>query len=71
MSDTDKTAAHLEPRVATLLHDLRNPLAGVRGAVQIVRDRSPESPERDILGEVLVRLDEMKDMIDAASRSQS
>ena len=40
-----------------LAHDLRNGLAGVRGAVQIVRDSLASSPERDVLSAALARLD--------------
>ena len=40
-----------------IAHDFRNGLAGVRGAVQIVRDALGSCPERDILGAALARLD--------------
>ncbi len=46
------------------VHDLRNALAGVRGAVQIVRDPMvAESMEREILGEVLDRFDFMDELL--------
>jgi nitrogen-specific signal transduction histidine kinase len=46
------------------VHDLRNALAGVRGAVQIVRDpMAAESMEREILGEVLDRFDHMDELL--------
>ena len=39
------------------VHELRNALAGVRGAIQVVREPMPEgSMEREILAEVLDRL---------------
>jgi nitrogen-specific signal transduction histidine kinase len=41
------------------VHELRNALAGVRDAVQVVRDPMSEGMERDILGEVLDRIDQM------------
>jgi len=40
-----------------LAHELRNGLAGVRAAIQIVRDRMFNSPERDILSTAMARLD--------------
>jgi nitrogen-specific signal transduction histidine kinase len=40
-----------------LTHEFRNGLAGVRGAVQIVRDALGSCPERDILTAAIARLD--------------
>ena len=40
-----------------LAHELRNGVAGVRAAVQIVRDRMFNSAERDILSAAIARLD--------------
>jgi nitrogen-specific signal transduction histidine kinase len=40
-----------------LAHELRNGVAGVRAAVQIVRDRMFNSAERDILTAAIARLD--------------
>jgi nitrogen-specific signal transduction histidine kinase len=46
------------------VHDLRNALAGVRGAVQIVREPMvATSMEREILGEVLTRVDQMDELL--------
>ena len=45
--------------VADIVHELRNGLAGVRGAIQVVREPMPEGMEREILAEVLQRLDDM------------
>jgi signal transduction histidine kinase len=45
--------------ISDAVHELRNGLAGVRGAVQVVRDPMPEGMEREILAEVLQRLDHM------------
>jgi signal transduction histidine kinase len=44
---------------ADVVHELRNGLAGVRGAVQVVREPMAEGMEREILAEVLQRLDHM------------
>ena len=54
------SAASIEQTV----HDLRNALAGVRGAIQIVREPMREaSMEREILGEVLDRFDYMDELL--------
>lgn len=45
--------------ISDAVHELRNGLAGVRGAIQVVRDPMPEGMEREILAEVLQRLDLM------------
>ena len=45
--------------ITDAVHELRNALAGVRGAVQVVRDPMSEGMEREILGEVLDRIDHM------------
>lgn len=45
--------------IADVVHELRNGLAGVRGAVQVVREPMAEGMEREILAEVLQRLDHM------------
>jgi nitrogen-specific signal transduction histidine kinase len=49
--------------VSDVVHELRNGLAGVRGAVQVVRDPMPEGMEREILAEVLQRLDLMDGLL--------
>lgn len=45
--------------LADTVHELRNALAGVRGAVQVVREPMAEGMEREILAEVMQRLDDM------------
>jgi nitrogen-specific signal transduction histidine kinase len=49
--------------VADVVHGLRNGLAGVRGAVQVVREPMPAGMERDILAEVLQRIDELDRLV--------
>jgi nitrogen-specific signal transduction histidine kinase len=65
-ADQGKKPADSEPQaragvvsIADAVHELRNGLAGVRGAVQVVRDPMPEGMEREILAEVMQRLDHM------------
>ena len=49
--------------LADAVHELRNVLAGVRGAIQVVREPMPQGMEREILAEVLDRLDHMDGLI--------
>jgi nitrogen-specific signal transduction histidine kinase len=59
-SQRSGSAASIEQTV----HDLRNALAGVRGAIQIVREPMRQaSMEREILGEVLDRFDHMDELL--------
>ena len=42
---------------ATVAHEIKNPLAGVSGAVQVLRDTMPaDDPRRDIVGEILEQI---------------
>ncbi|HZJ71677.1 MAG TPA: ATP-binding protein [Planctomycetota bacterium] len=42
---------------AVVAHEVKNPLAGIAGAIQVIGDRLPEgSPERVVIGEVLARI---------------
>lgn len=56
---------------ASLAHEIKNPLAGISGAIQVIRDSMPEAnPHRPILEEVIrqvSRLDRtVKDLLDYA-----
>jgi two-component system, LuxR family, sensor kinase FixL len=43
---------------AVVAHEVKNPLAGIAGVIQILRSRLPEgSEEQDIMNEVLARID--------------
>jgi nitrogen-specific signal transduction histidine kinase len=70
---TDSNASHtLSPAsIEKTVHDLRNALAGVRGAVQIVREPMVDGTmEREILGEVLARVDDMDAMLLALAANE-
>ncbi len=54
-----ETAISQSAQASKLAHDLRNALAGVRAVVQIVRDRLPKNSESALLGQAMVRLDEV------------
>jgi nitrogen-specific signal transduction histidine kinase len=57
--DVDAANRPLDMVISDAVHELRNGLAGVRGAVQVVREPMPNGMEREILAEVLQRLDHM------------
>lgn len=45
---------------ASMAHEIRNPLAGVLGALQVIEAEMPESdPNRPIVGEMMVQLERM------------
>lgn len=45
---------------ASLAHEIKNPLAGISGAIQVIRDAmDPEAPHRTILGEVLRQINRL------------
>ncbi len=49
--------ARLGEMASVVAHEVKNPLAGISGAIQIVRKRIPEgSQERAVLGDVLERI---------------
>ena len=49
--------AQLGEMAAIVAHEVKNPLAGIGGALQIIRERMPaESPDRQIITEILARL---------------
>ena len=49
---------------AVVAHEVRNPLAGIRGAVQVISRRlGAEAPEQKIASEVLTRIDTLNDIV--------
>lgn len=49
---------------AVVAHEVKNPLAGIRGALQVIGGRMPDtSRDRAILGEVVSRLDSLNDIV--------
>lgn len=42
---------------ASLAHEIKNPLAGISGAIQVIRDAmNPDDPKRSIIGEILAQI---------------
>ncbi len=53
LAQTEKLSA-IGELAAGLAHEIKNPLAGIKGAIEIIRDSlQPHHPHRQILGEVL------------------
>jgi PAS domain S-box-containing protein len=49
---------------AIVAHEVKNPLAGIRGALQVIGGRMPDSSrDRAILGEVVSRLDSLNNIV--------
>ena len=50
--------AQLGRMAAVVAHEVRNPLAGIRGALQVIGQRmAPEAPEKGIVTEIVNRVD--------------
>ncbi len=56
--------ARVGQMAAVLAHEVRNPLAGIRGAMQVLLGRrSPEDPERAVMQEILLRTESLNELI--------
>jgi two-component system, NtrC family, sensor histidine kinase HydH len=49
---------------AVVAHEVKNPLAGIRGALQVIGGRLPEtSRDRAIMGDIVARLDSLNNIV--------
>jgi PAS domain S-box-containing protein len=56
--------ARLGEMAAVVAHEVKNPLAGIRGAVQIIAGRLPaDSTDRRVAGEIVARIDALSDLM--------
>jgi signal transduction histidine kinase len=56
--------ARLGEMAAVVAHEVKNPLAGIRGALQVIGGRLPEtSRDRAIVGDVVARLDSLNEIV--------
>jgi len=64
-----ETLAEIGKMAAVVAHQVKNPLAGIGGALQIIRDRfSTDADERGIIEEIQLRLRELDQTVDAVVR---
>src|SRR5262245_6942025 len=56
--------ARLGEMAAVVAHEVKNPLAGIRGALQVIGGRMPESSrDRVVVGDIVDRLDGLNDIV--------
>ena len=52
-----ESLARVGQLAAIVAHEVRNPLAGIRGAIQILSKRMPEGEDRKVMGRIVERVD--------------
>lgn len=56
--------ARLGEMAAVVAHEVKNPLAGIRGALQVIGGRMPESGrDKAVVGDIVSRLDSLNDIV--------
>jgi two-component system, sporulation sensor kinase A len=56
--------ARLGEMAAVVAHEVKNPIAGIRGALQVIESRMPsEQRDRTVIGEVIARLDGLNTIV--------
>lgn len=63
--------ASLGELAAGLAHEIKNPIAGIKGSLEIIKDRTaPDAPEREIFSEILIQTEKIyviiQDLLDYA-----
>jgi PAS domain S-box-containing protein len=56
--------ARLGEMAAVVAHEVKNPIAGIRGALQVIGSRMPaDSRDRSVIGEIIARLDALNRIV--------
>jgi PAS domain S-box-containing protein len=55
--------ARLGEMAAVVAHEVKNPIAGIRGALQVISSRMAESRDRSIVGDIIARLDALNRIV--------
>jgi two-component system sensor kinase FixL len=59
-----QTLARVGELAAVVAHEVRNPLAAIKGVVEVIQTRFPaDSPDRKILGDLLTRVDSLDHLV--------
>lgn len=59
-----ETLARLGEMAAVVAHEVKNPLAGIGGALQVIGGRmAPDAPERAVIGDIQNRIDALDRMV--------
>ena len=57
--------ARLGEMAAVVAHEVRNPIAGIRGALQVISSRMPpEQRDRVVMGDIITRLDGLNSVVE-------
>ena len=57
------TLVKLGEMAAVIAHEVKNPLAGIRGAIQVIAGRAPEGMPPQVLKEIVARIDALDQMM--------
>jgi PAS domain S-box-containing protein len=49
---------------AVVAHEVRNPLAGLRASLQVLKDRCADARDREIVGTMVARIDDLNDKVE-------
>ncbi|MEP7117938.1 MAG: PAS domain S-box protein, partial [Acidobacteriota bacterium] len=59
-----QTLARIGELASVVAHEVRNPLAAIRGVVEVIQTRfAADSPDRKVLGDLLVRVDSLDQLV--------
>jgi len=57
--------ARVGQMAAVLAHEIRNPLAGIRGAIEVMHSRRPDGdPERPVMADIVRRIESLATLLD-------